>query len=148
MRGSIHAPNCNYYPCPRGSPHNSQRNGTQNQQPSSRNSNPKGLTTQNTNQPFCKQKPFPVVPKPPKLISHTPLSAFSQSLLSPYLPPNFPFFHPQNKSNSFKISPNLIFFLCSPKFLPPFPVHGLSPTAMLLHTFATQLPIPLPKIPF
>ncbi|KAI1233207.1 hypothetical protein IHE44_0004801 [Lamprotornis superbus] len=90
VQGSKHAPN---YPHPKKCcpPYNNQRNETQSQQPSSRSSNPKGKTTQNTNQPSCKQKPFPIVPKPPKLMSHsfkytTPtLPRVAQSKLIPLL---------------------------------------------------------------
>uniref|UniRef100_A0A8C3XXS0 CSD domain-containing protein n=1 Tax=Catharus ustulatus TaxID=91951 RepID=A0A8C3XXS0_CATUS len=116
MQGSKHAPN---YPRPRRCCplHTYQRDGAQSQQPS------KAGTAQNTDQSTCKQKPLPVFAGP-KRISHTPLTAFLQSLLPPCLPPNLPFSHSQNKS--FGISPNPITpFLCSLKFRPPFPLHCL-----------------------
>ncbi|KAL2309385.1 hypothetical protein Nmel_005583, partial [Mimus melanotis] len=71
VQGSKYAPNYSHPKrhCP---PQNNQRNETQSQRPSSCSSSPKGRTTQTTDQPSCKQKPFPVVPKPPKLVSHIP----------------------------------------------------------------------------
>uniref|UniRef100_A0A8C3XXR8 CSD domain-containing protein n=1 Tax=Catharus ustulatus TaxID=91951 RepID=A0A8C3XXR8_CATUS len=152
MQGSKHAPN---YPRPRRCCplHTYQRDGAQSQQPS------KAGTAQNTDQSTCKQKPLPVFAGP-KRISHTPLTAFLQSLLPPCLPPNLPFSHSQNKDTSglsqlsslianpvHQAKANPVLFLsqpCAPSPCPSFGhSHPLSPLALCLNPTSVTPPCPL-----
>lgn len=64
VKGSKHAPNCNYYPHPRRHcpPYKYQRDEAQSKQPSSLRGSPKARIAQNTDQLFCNQKPLPMFP--------------------------------------------------------------------------------------